>query len=83
MTLRVERFSRRNPTRASNPFMAWLSADCVTPRRLAARVKLPSFATVAKESRSVMSCLAIAHPRPSPSSLVPYHEGARIHKPGS
>ena len=37
-TLRVVRVSSRTPTRASRSRMVWLSADCDTPSRVAARV---------------------------------------------
>ncbi|CCJ94731.1 hypothetical protein BN130_2799 [Cronobacter malonaticus 507] len=50
--LRVVRVSRRSFSRFSSPAIAWLSADCVTPSCAAARVKLPSRATVTKENRS-------------------------------
>ncbi|MNL58222.1 hypothetical protein D3C87_1818420 [compost metagenome] len=52
-TLRVVRVSSRISSRASRPLMAWLSADCVTPSSEAARVKLPSRATVTKYRRSL------------------------------
>ena len=44
-TLRVVRASSRTPTCSSSPRIAWLSADCVTPSRFAAFVKLFSSAT--------------------------------------
>ena len=48
-TLRVVRVSSRTPTRASRSRMVWLSADCDTPSRVAARVKLRSRATAKHE----------------------------------
>jgi hypothetical protein len=39
--------------------MVWLSADCETPRRAAARVKLRSWATAMKASRSCRLASAI------------------------
>ena len=51
-TLRVVRVSSRTPTRASRSRMVWLSADCDTPSRVAARVKLRSRATARNTSRS-------------------------------
>jgi len=59
-TLRVVRVSSRICSRASRPLIAWLSADCVTPSRAAARVKLPSRAIVTKERRSLRLRLAMA-----------------------
>ncbi|MFT3760990.1 MAG: hypothetical protein QM748_19590 [Thauera sp.] len=52
-TLRVVRVSRRISSLASRPLMAWLKADCVTPSSAAARVKLPSRATVTNDRRSL------------------------------
>ncbi len=58
-TLRVVRVSRRICIRSSNPEIAWLSAGWVTPSCAAARVKLPSRATVMKESKSLRLRLAM------------------------
>ena len=52
-TLRVVRVSKRMPRRSSKPRMVWLSADWETPIWAAARVKLPSLATVRKAIRSL------------------------------
>ena len=51
-TLRVVRASNCSPILFSSPRMAWLSADCDTPNRPAARVKLLSSATTAKAART-------------------------------
>ena len=59
-TLRVVRVSRRISSRASRPLTAWLSADWVTPSNAAARVKLPSRATVTKDRRSLRLRLTMA-----------------------
>src|SRR3990167_6993978 len=58
-TLRVVRVSRRIFRRFSSPETVWLRADCVTPKRAAARVKLPSLATVTKARRSFKLCRGI------------------------
>ena len=59
-TLRVVRGSRRICSRSSSARTVWLSADWVTPSAAAARVKLPSRATVTKASRSLRLRLAMA-----------------------
>src|SRR6201991_927868 len=51
-TLRVVRLSNRTPRRSSIPRIVWLSAEGVTPRSLAARLKLSCFATARKVIRS-------------------------------
>ena len=51
-TERVVRARSCRPSRLSSPRMLWLSADCETPRRTAARVKLLSSATIAKAASS-------------------------------
>src|SRR3989442_1719205 len=58
-TLRVVRASRCTPNRSSSPRIAWLSAEGVTPRRLAARVKLRSSATARNADRTLSSSLTI------------------------
>jgi hypothetical protein len=58
-TLRVVRASSCNPKRFSRPLMEWLKADCETPRRAAARVKLRSSATTAKAESSPKSFFMI------------------------
>src|SRR5690606_33350508 len=52
-TLRVVRVSRRMSSRSSSPRIVWLNADWVTPSTFAARVKLPSRATVTNASKSL------------------------------
>ncbi len=54
-TERVVRARSLTFSRASNPLMAWLRADCDMPSRAAARVKLASSATTAKAARSLSS----------------------------
>ena len=51
-TLRVVRFSSLSASRASSARTVWLRADCETPCRAAARVKLPSRTTAANAARS-------------------------------
>src|SRR5208282_490670 len=56
---RVVRASSCNPSRFSSPRMEWLKADCETPKRAAARVKLRSSATIAKADSSPRSFFMI------------------------
>src|SRR3989441_677103 len=58
-TLRVVRASKRTPKRSSSSRIAWLSAEGVTPRRLAARVKLRSSATARNADRTLSSSRTI------------------------
>src|SRR5438105_4205682 len=58
-TLRVVRASRCTPNRSSSPRIAWLSAEGVTPRRVAARVKLRSSATARNADRTLSSSRTI------------------------
>ncbi len=52
-TLRLVGPSNRRPSRSSRLRIVWLSADGDTPSLAAARVKLCSFATMAKVARSL------------------------------
>src|SRR5258708_3181924 len=54
-TVRVVRASRRPPRRSSRARIEWLTADVLTPRRTAARVKLRSSATTAKAASTLSS----------------------------
>ena len=58
-TLRVVRVRSRSPSRSSSPRIVWLNADCETPSRAAALVKLRSLATARNASRSLVFWRAI------------------------
>ena len=58
-TLRVVRVSSRIPSDSSKPRTVWLSADCETPSRAAARVKLPSRTTARNAAMSSSPVRAI------------------------
>jgi hypothetical protein len=59
-TLRVVRFSKRNPRRSSKCRIVWLSAEGVTPRCEAAARKLRLSATATNAIRSARSARRIA-----------------------
>jgi hypothetical protein len=59
-TLRVVRFSNRNPRRSSKCRIVWLSAEGVTPIRDAAARKLSLSATATNAVRSARSARRIA-----------------------
>src|SRR5437879_6934510 len=61
-TLRVVRASKRTPKRPSSSRIAWDTAEGVTPRRLAARVKLRSSATARNADRTLSSSRTIREP---------------------